>query len=233
MISPHRVSIIVPVLDEASALPALLAACAPLRAAGAELIVADGGSRDVSVELATRGADNVVHCARGRARQMNAGAAAARGDVLLFLHADSVLPPQALKAIEAAISAGAHWGFFALTIVGQSRWLPIVSRLATLRSRLAGIATGDQALFVTRELFSAAGGFPEIALMEDIAFTRRLRRHARPAALSLRVRTAGRRWDEHGALRTIFLMWRLRSAYALGASSDRLARRYDDVRGRR
>ncbi|MGH8271845.1 MAG: TIGR04283 family arsenosugar biosynthesis glycosyltransferase [Gammaproteobacteria bacterium] len=226
-------SIIVPVLDEAAALPALLTSLAPWRNVGAEIIVADGGSLDASVEIAERGGAKVVRCERGRARQMNAGAAAAHGDVLLFLHADTRLPETTRETITQAVAANARWGFFALTIVGRHPLLAVIARAASLRSRLTGIATGDQAIFVTRELFDTVGGFPDIPLMEDIAFSRRLRERAHPAKLKLKAETSARRWEQGGMLRTVFLMWRLRLAYALGTSPAKLARRYADVRERR
>ncbi len=214
-------------------MPTLLASLAPWRDAGAEIIVADGGSSDASVEIAARGAARVVRTERGRARQMNAGAAVANGGVLLFLHADTRLPENARETIAGVMADGAHWGFFALAIVGRHPLLAVIARAASLRSRLTGLATGDQAIFVARELFDAVGGFPDIPLMEDLAFSHSLRDRTRPAKLKLRVETSGRRWEQHGVLRTVFLMWRLRLAYTLGASPAQLARRYDNVRERR
>lgn len=225
-------SVVVPVLDEAAVLPELLHALAPLRKQGVEVVVVDGGSGDGSADIARDGADRLLTAPRGRARQMNAGARAARGDVLLFLHADTRLPAGALRAVAAALAGGARWGFFGLAIGGRRPLLRVVAALATLRARATGIATGDQALFVTRALFDQAGGFPDIALMEDVAFSRRLRAIARPARLRLRALTSGRRWERGGVLRTVFLMWRLRLLYRLGAAPERLARRYRDVRGR-
>lgn len=163
---------------------------------------------------------------------MNAGARTARGDVLLFLHADTRLPADALQAIEAGVAGGARWGYFGLAIAGRHPLLPVVAALATLRARMTGIATGDQAIFVTRALFEEAGGFPDIPLMEDIALSRRLRRIARPARLRARAVTSGRRWERNGVVSTIMLMWRLRLLYRLGAPPARLARRYRDVRER-
>jgi rSAM/selenodomain-associated transferase 2 len=217
-----RLSVIVPVLDEAAGIQAALAALAPLRAAGHEIIVADGGSTDASRALAAPHADRVLEAPRGRARQMNAGAAAAAGDAFLFLHADTRLPEDAAALVERALRHR-DWGRFDVRIEGRSRLLPWIARFMNARSRLTGIATGDQAIFVRR---SAFGGFPEIALMEDVAFSRSMRRRSRPACLRARATTSGRRWDENGALRTILLMWRLRLAYFFGAAPDDLARRY-------
>jgi len=220
------ISIIVPALDEAEGIEACLAPLQALRARGAEVIVVDGGSRDATRSLAAPLADAVLESARGRARQMNEGAARARGDVLLFLHADTLLPEGADHAIAAAV-ARAPWGRFDVAITGADPLLAIVAAAMNLRSRLSGIATGDQAIFARRDEFRAAGGFPEIPLMEDVALSTRLKRIARPACLRERVVTSGRRWERRGTMKTILLMWRLRAAYALGADPRRLARRYD------
>lgn len=227
MTAAPRLSIVVPALDEAAAIAATLDALSPLRAAGHEVIVVDGGSADATVELAAPRADRVLAAARGRAAQMNAGAAIATGEALVFLHADTRLPPDAVEAIARALAGGHGWGRFDVVLAGRSRWLPVVAAAMNLRSRLTGIATGDQGIFVRRALFARAGGFPVQPLMEDIALSRTLKRAAgRPAALRQRVSTSGRRWDERGALRTILLMWKLRLAYALGADPAALAQGY-------
>jgi rSAM/selenodomain-associated transferase 2 len=224
--SPPRISIIVPVLDEAERIGAALAALAPLRTKALQLIVVDGGSRDGTPQRCKGAADAVINSPRGRARQMNAGARAATGDVLLFLHADTTLPPDALALVAEALAQHA-WGRFDVHIAGRSRWLPIVGALMNLRSRLTGIATGDQALFMRRHVFDTVGGFPDQALMEDIELCKRLRRHAgAPVCLRAKVIASGRRWDERGAWRTIVLMWRLRWLYWRGVSADRLAAAY-------
>jgi rSAM/selenodomain-associated transferase 2 len=220
-------SIVVPALNEAGGIVATLAALAPLRARGVEVVLVDGGSEDATASLAGAWCDRVVTAPRGRAEQMNAGARAARGRLLLFLHADTVLPEEADRLIIRSLDArGYRWGRFDVRIRGASRWLPLVAASMNLRSRLTGIATGDQAMFCTRQAFDAAGGFPGIALMEDIELSARLRRLGAPACLDARVTTSGRRWDRDGAWRTILLMWRLRLAHFLGASPEALARRY-------
>ena len=220
-------SIIIPMLDEAAVIAAQLAALAPLRARGAEIIVVDGGSRDGSAELAAKaGADRVLRARRGRARQMNAGAAEASGRLLLFLHADTTLPDNADAPLAEAFAAGALWGRFDIHIEGRSPLLAIVAACMNLRSRLSGIATGDQAMFVVREVFESVGGYPDQPLMEDIELSRRLRRQARPACLRERVRTSGRRWEARGVWPTIFLMWRLRWRYWRGEPAEALARAY-------
>jgi rSAM/selenodomain-associated transferase 2 len=220
-------SIIVPVLDEASLIAEALAALAPLRRRGVELIVVDGGSRDRTVELARPLADRVIPARRGRATQMNAGAAAAQGGVLIFLHVDTQLPPDADRLILGGLKRSRRtWGRFDVRISGTSTLLPLVARLMNLRSRLTGIATGDQAMFMTREAFDGAGGFPQIALMEDIAISARLKRLGPPLCLTVPVTTSGRRWEDNGVVRTVLTMWGLRLAYSLGASPAALARRY-------
>ena len=222
-----KLSIIVPVLDEARGIEASLEALQGLRAGGAEVIVADGGSSDGTRALAMPLADCVIDAPRGRASQMNAGAAASRGTLLLFLHADTRLPPGALDAIARLDAAGHDWGRFDVAIAGADPLLALVAWLMNARSRASGIATGDQAIFVRRVAFEAVGGFPAIPLMEDVALSKALKRRSAPLCLRERVVTSGRRWERNGTLRTIVLMWRLRLAYALGADPHRLARRYD------
>jgi len=219
-------SIVVPALDEAAGIAATLQALAPLRARGAEVIVADGGSSDGTPQLATPLADRVLHGPRGRARQMNAGAAVARGNLLLFLHADSRLPEAADAALHDAVARGAAWGRFDVHIDGRSIMLRLVAALMNQRSRLTGIATGDQAIFVRRDVFLRIGGFADQPLMEDIELSRRLRALAPPCCLRLRVSTSGRRWETRGVWRTIFLMWRLRWRYWRGESAQALAEAY-------
>jgi rSAM/selenodomain-associated transferase 2 len=223
------ISIVVPALNEAASIRACLERLQPLRAQGAQIVVADGGSVDATRELAEPLADRVVESPRGRALQMNAGARASRGDVLLFLHADTLLPEGALAAILTGLEhGGAAWGRFDVTITGNNPMLKVVAYFMNARSRLTGIATGDQAIFARRAAFERCGGFPAIPLMEDVAICKALKRLGPPLCLRDRVATSGRRWEERGTLRTIVLMWRLRLAYALGADPRNLARRYDE-----
>ena len=226
-----RISVVMPVLNEANGLAQALEALGPLRAAGHEVIVVDGGSTDGTPGCAEGLADRVLAAPRGRASQMNAGAAVATGEALLFLHADTLLPVNAAAAVGEALAAGGReWGRFDVRISGRSRAMGMVAALMNLRSRATGIATGDQAIFVTRRAFDAVGGFPPLALMEDIALSSRLRRRSRPACLRARVLTSGRRWERHGVARTIALMWCLRLRFFLGASAEDLARRYQGRR---
>ena len=218
-------SIVMPVLNETAHIAAALESLTPLRARGAEVIAVDGGSRDGTAERAAPLADRVLTAPRGRAAQMNAGAAVARGDVLLFLHADTRLPENADISIRDALAQSPRvWGRFDVRFAGNA--LRLVAATMNLRSRLTGIATGDQAMFVTRDAFAHAGGFRDIALMEDVALSARLKRLSRPLCLTARVTTSPRRWQAHGTLRTVLLMWRLRLAFFLGADPQRLARAY-------
>jgi len=212
-----RLSVVVPVLNEAAGIRAALEALAPLRARGHEVIVVDGGSSDSTADIAAGLCDRVLSAPRGRAAQMNAGARAANGDMLLFLHADTRLPA------DFTIPDSAVWGRFDVRIDGRHPLLKVVACAMNLRSRLTGIATGDQAMFVRRAVFP---GFPEIPLMEDIALSRALKKIDSPSCLRERVVTSGRRWEAHGVLRTIFLMWRLRLLYFFGVSPETLARKY-------
>jgi rSAM/selenodomain-associated transferase 2 len=227
-----RISIVIPVLNEASILAEALARLQPVRARDTEIVVVDGGSHDGSAEAARPFADHVIAGPRGRALQMNAGARIAAGDVLLFLHADTRLPPDADLLIRQALAQSAGtWGRFDVRLSGTRPLLRVVEFLMNQRSRLTGIATGDQAMFVRRGTFEALGGFPALALMEDIALSARLKRESRPLCLRERVVTSSRKWEREGALRTIFLMWRLRLAFFLGADPADLAHRYYGRKG--
>jgi rSAM/selenodomain-associated transferase 2 len=223
-----RVSIVLPVLNEAQGIGAALALLQPLRALGHEVILADGGSTDATCAVAKPLCDRVIAAPRGRGAQMNAGAASAHGNVLLFLHADTRLPGQALQAVvEGLEHSGCAWGRFDVRINGRPSLLRVIAMMMNLRSRLTGIATGDQAIFVRADALRALGGFDEIPLMEDIAFSRRAKRAlGRPLCLRESVETSGRRWETYGVWRTILLMWRLRLAYFCGADPAALAIRY-------
>ena len=241
-------SIIIPVLNEGPGIAQTLLALAPLRARGAQVIVVDGGSADDTVEQARQtlqappiqggpadGARDdalprparawqVISAPPGRAAQMNTGAQRANGTTLLFLHADTHLPPAADTLVARALNRGTHhWGRFDVHIAGQHGMLRVIAALMNVRSRWSGIATGDQAMFMTRAAFDTVGGFPAQPLMEDIEMSKRLLRLSRPACLRQHVVTSGRRWETRGIWRTVLLMWRLRFAYWRGASPERLA----------
>ena len=221
------ISVVVPVLDDAEAIARSLKPLQVLRGGGVEVVVVDGGSRDGTPDTARPLCDRILDAPRGRARQMNAGADAAGGRVLLFLHADTQLPSGWSGMVRDALEdRGREWGRFDVRLDGAHPMLRVVERAMNLRSRLSGIATGDQAMFATRTAFRTAGGFPDIALMEDVALSRALRARSWPACLRPPVVTSSRRWERDGIARTIVLMWRLRLAYALGADPERLARLY-------
>lgn len=231
---PHmspELSIVIPVLDEASGIEAALDALAAARTRGAEIIVVDGGSSDDTVALARRRADRVICGARGRATQMNAGAEAAAGRILHFLHADS-RPPDGFDRtlIERIGNKEMAWGRFDVRIDGRHPGLAVVGDMMNIRSRMTGIATGDQGIFATRSLFRAVGGFPNQPLMEDVEFSRRAKRLASPLCLRDRMHTSGRRWERNGLVATVLLMWRLRLSYHLGADPEDLRKRYVDAR---
>lgn len=229
-----RLAVVVPVLNEAATIEAALGRLAPLRERGAKVIVVDGGSDDGTAARAAPLADRVLAAARGRASQMNAGAQAEEArtaDVLLFLHADTRLPPDADAVIARALADGAHaWGRFDVRLDGDGWQLRLIETLMNGRSRATGIATGDQAIFVTRAAFDWLHGFAPLPLMEDVDFSSRARRLTRPAALHDRVLTSARRWQRHGVWRTVALMWWLRLSYFFGADPAALARRYRDAR---
>ena len=224
----ERVSIVIPVLNESASIVQTLELLQVSRNAGHEIIVVDGGSIDNTIKLSSKLADMVVTSQRGRARQMNTGASYAKGDVLLFLHADTQLPDDALQAILEGLSvSGKRWGRFDVRLSGHHPMLRIVERMISWRSRVTGIATGDQAMFMRREAYEQVGGFPEIPLMEDIAMSRDLNvALGRPLCLRIPVTTSSRRWEEHGILRTILLMWKLRLAYFFGRPPEWIAQQY-------
>ena len=226
LVSP-LVSIIVPALNEAAGVGPALKQFASLRASGeVEVILVDGGSRDGTVNIARQLVDQFVQAEPGRARQMNAGAALARGKFLLFLHADTLLPGNWLDEVALARLQGRVWGRFDVRLSGGAWQLRLVETLMNLRSRWSGIATGDQAIFVSGSVFRETGGFPEKPLMEDLDLSARLLRQGRPYCSRQKVLTSSRRWEEEGILRTILLMWRLRFLYWLGVPAEKLVRSY-------
>lgn len=222
-----RLSIIIPVLNEAVLIEQTLRVLQPLRKAGHEVIVVDGGSQDETISRSTPYTDKVFQGARGRSRQMNAGAEVAKHDLLLFLHADTFLPEGAdgfiIKGLE---EKKLQWGRFDVKLSGKHPLFRMVEFLMNWRSRMTGIATGDQAIFVKRDLFESIGGFPDVDLMEDIALSKRLKKYGRPLCLRKPVLTSSRRWEEKGLIRTIFLMWFLRLVYFLKVNPNRLAKFY-------
>lgn len=222
-----KLSIIIPVLNEQARIAATLDHLAPLRARGAEIVVVDGGSDDDTPDIATTNSDCLVSATRGRASQQNAGAQLATGEVLAFLHSDTRLPDNADALIARAFADERYvWGRFDVSFNSSRPMMRVVATMMNWRSRWTGVATGDQCIFVRRSAFCVVGGFPDIALMEDIALSKLLRKVSPPACPRAHVITSARRWQKHGVWKTIFLMSWLRLAYVLGVSPDRLARWY-------
>ena len=222
------ISVIIPALNEAATIADTLSALQPMRERGHQVFLVDGGSQDNTIALAEPQVDSVLRSTTGRASQMNTGAAAASGDLLWFLHADTLLPPDTDILLQNALHDSAkEWGRFDIRLSGDATALRIIERMMNWRSRLSGIATGDQGIFVRRETFERIGGFADIPLMEDIDICRRLKRTAgRPLCLSRKLTTSSRRWEREGILCTTVLMWRLRLAYWLGVNPTDLARQY-------
>ena len=234
-----KLSIIIPVLNEARVIAQTLSSLQPIRRRGHEVIVVDGGSDDQSLLISAPFSDKVTQSLRGRSRQMNAGADLSTGEILLFLHADTSLPNDADRLIiEGMNDRHRLWGRFDVKFSGRHPLLRVIEFLMNWRSRLSGIATGDQGIFVERDLFEKIGGFPEIDLMEDIALCKMLKKYGRPLCLRQQIMTSSRRWEEKGLFRTVLLMWFLRFAYFFKADPRRLAKLYpptqktpDSVRG--
>jgi rSAM/selenodomain-associated transferase 2 len=222
----QRLQVVIPTLDEASRIAGLLAVLQPARAAGAQVVVVDGGSRDGTLAAAATAADVVLTSPPGRGLQLAAGIAAGDRPFLWLLHADSRIDGRHAPAVVAALAAGAAWGRFDIRIDGTSPLLRMVGAMMNLRTRSTGIVTGDHGIFCRRDLLAAVGGFPPQPLMEDIEVSSRLRVRAWPRAIGPAIGTSGRRWERHGALRTVLSMWRFRLRYFLGASPEVLAREY-------
>lgn len=218
-----KISIIMPVLNEAEQIADRLQHLIQTQSGDYEIIVVDGGSSDNSVELAHQYAHRVITSPRGRALQMNAGAACSQADTLLFLHADTMLPE---NVVDLLAGIEYSWGWFSVRLSGEGFMFRIIEAMMNLRSRLTSVATGDQSIFVSRSLFNEVGGFPVIALMEDIAMSKRLRTLSSPVCLKQQVVTSSRRWQQRGTFKTIFLMWCLRALYLLGVSPARLEKLY-------
>ena len=219
-------SVVIPVRNEAQALPGLLDDLADLRATGVELILVDGGSGDGTCELALGRVDQLLRTAPGRALQMNAGAAVACGEYLWFVHADTRVSVESLESLQGALKERPLWGRFDVRLSGPGLAFRVIGAMINLRSRLSGIASGYQGIFVARQHFEAMGGYAQMPLMEDLQLCRRLKTLARPRCLRPPLSTSSRRWEQNGIWRTVLLMWCLRLAYYCGASPEKLARQY-------
>jgi rSAM/selenodomain-associated transferase 2 len=220
-----KFSIIIPTFNESATIQSCLLALQSLRD-HAEIIVVDGDSNDNTIEIATAYADKILSSERGRAKQMNHGAAQATGDILLFLHADTELPEHALSLIAQQLTTQQPWGRFDIELCGESIMFKVIAFMMNWRSRLTGIATGDQVLFISKTVFNAVGGYPDIALMEDIALSGALKKISPPVCLTAKVKSSARRWQHDGIYKTILLMWSLRLRYWLGQDPQYLAELY-------
>jgi rSAM/selenodomain-associated transferase 2 len=220
-----RFSIIIPTLNEADTIKTCLNRLQTLRT-NTEIILVDGGSHDLTTTLAQSLVDKIIISSPGRSVQMNGGAGQATGEILIFLHADTVLPDQALQPITASITPSRQWGRFDIELTGRHALLPVIAFFMNLRSRLTGIATGDQVIFISKALFDSIGQFPPIALMEDIALCKTLKKISPPLCLKAKVISSGRRWEQFGVIKTILLMWSLRLRYFFRADPNTLASLY-------
>lgn len=219
------VSIIIPTLNEEASIKNLLLQFQPYREQGHEVIVVDGGSKDNTIAIAEEYSDKVIQSQPGRAVQMNNGAIQSKGMVLWFLHADTVIPGNALNQIEQAL-INSDWGRFDVRLSGSHLLFRVIEKMMNLRSCISGIATGDQGIFVKKENFDSVQGYSDIPLMEDIDFSKKLKSISSPVCIKEKLITSSRRWEENGILATVFLMWRLRFLYWLGVSADKLAVQY-------
>ena len=221
-----KLSIIIPVFNEAENIATTLTQLQSYRKQGHEVIVVDGGSKDNTIDCIADMSDKLLISKPGRAMQMNIGAEQADGEVLVFLHADTFLPDDADDLIVDAVTQGYQWGRFNVQLSGQHILFRIIETMMNWRSCLTAIATGDQVIFVRRTLFGQAGGYPEIKLMEDIELSKQLKHFEKPACIKKRVLTSSRKWENNGILKTVLLMWKLRLLYFFGASPDKLFSQY-------
>lgn len=219
-------TIIIPTFNEALGIEKCLLALQSLRQQGCQIIVADGGSIDETMALAKPLADLIISTDKGRAKQMNTGAKLANNDILLFLHADTFLPENTFELITKSLTSEYHWGRFDMYLSGSHPMFIIIALMMNWRSRLTGIATGDQAIFVKKLNFEIIQGYPDIALMEDISLCQQLKKFSAPICLKAKVSSSSRRWQDNGVVKTMLLMWWLRAGFYFGITSDTLAKLY-------
>ena len=220
-------TIIIPTLNEEAEIQACLMQLQGLRAQGFEVIVADGRSLDNTPQLVEGLCDQFISAQRGRAAQMNAAVLRAKGEIIFFLHVDTRLPEKFSELIHSIKADTFCWGRFDVQLSGQHWSFRVIESMMNLRSRLTGIATGDQVIFMSKKLYREVGGFPEIELMEDIAMSRTLKNICLPLCLRQKVLTSSRRWERHGIISTIIKMWWLRFSFFIGIDPTTLSRKYD------
>lgn len=223
----QKYSVIIPALNEADCIGATLERLQPARARGHEVILVDGGSADDTRGIAAAGVDRTLQCAPGRGAQMNLGAQAAGGDILVFVHADTLVPGDFDRILDDLGVSGDAWGSFDVRLSGGHIMFRCIERFMNLRSRLTGVVMGDQAIFICRRLFNGMNGYADIPLMEDIELTGRLKRISPPIRIGQPVVSSSRRWEQRGIARTLLLSWILRLRYATGANPDELAGKYN------
>ncbi|SMN11987.1 Glycosyl transferase, family 2 [uncultured Candidatus Thioglobus sp.] len=222
-----QATIIIPTLNEASNISHCLTQLLPLKEKGFEIILVDGGSTDKTLQLAQELCDKIIISPPGRAQQMNTGALHAHGETLFFLHADTQLPKDFVALLPHIQKNSLYWGRFDVDFSSNQKVFKIIANMMNLRSRITGICTGDQVFFMSQSLYRISGGYPEIALMEDIAMSKKLKAFCAPLCLRQKVRTSSRRWEQHGVIKTIIKMWYLRLAYFIGIDPKKLARQYE------
>lgn len=221
------VSIIIPVLNEENSIKKFLQQLQSYRKLGHEVIVVDGGSQDKTCTIASALADKVIESQPGRAIQMNSGTKQAQFNVLWFLHADTVISENAIDNIQQVLTEnGKNWGRFNIKLSGSNILFRVIEFMINIRSRVTGIATGDQGIFVNRKTFESVGGYSDLPLMEDIDLSKKLKKISKPICLKEKLTTSSRRWEKNGIFSTVLLMWRLRLLYWIGVSADRLSRQY-------
>lgn len=222
----QKISIIIPVLNEADGIEVFLKKLQAFRKSGHELVLVDGKSDDNTCTLARPFVDQMISCEKGRAKQLDQGVKMATGQVFLFLHADTLLPENAVQAILEALFKGYYWGRFNVRLSGSHFLFRIIERMMNWRSCITGIVTGDQAIFMSKMLYYDIGGMPQIELMEDIELSKRLNKWTKPVCLKAFVITSSRRWEKNGILSTLFFMWNMRLQYFFGASPKDLCNKY-------
>jgi len=222
----QKISIIVPVYNEASSIETFLKSLQLFRQYGHEIVLVDGKSQDQTLQLARPYVDRMISSEKSRARQMDLGAKMASGQVFLFLHADTQLPELADQLILNSLAQGFHWGRFNIRLSGSDKLFRLIEKMMNWRSCLTGIATGDQAIYLSKMLYKDIGGFPQIALMEDIELCTRLIKWTKPDCIKQTVISSSRRWEKNGIIRTVLLMWMMRLQYFFGVSPEKLQKQY-------